>query len=294
MNTQLASLQAQVDNLYASLNALRTSGDTATVPSSERSISVSQPSVGQSISPRNKLPPPPPKHPTYRGPTSSAFSLDVAKNTLHSMGYQGLGDEPVIAQDPAPLGSSPAAQPPPLPSINGTPRRDPLVSLNKDEVTRLCRVYEEEMGIMYPVVDIDEVIAHGATLYQYLDAATRAGFGGPQAPGHEGINDDQSLVLKMVLAAAMLTEGHGQSELGYRLFESVREAADRILHTEAIEVKNLPLLALVVSVEISLIETQKFPQLVFSDLLPRIYFTRNLSLLFSYQRFVSMSSVQTY
>ena len=54
------------------------------------------------------------------------------------------------------------------------------------------------------------------------------------------------LVLKMVLACATVTEGNGQSEIGYRLFESVREAADRVLHSEAIEVKSLPFVVLVV------------------------------------------------
>lgn len=51
----------------------------------------------------------------------------------------------------------------------------------------------------------------------------------------------------MVLAISTVLEGSGQSEIGYRLFESVREAADRILHSESIEIRNLPFLALVVS-----------------------------------------------
>jgi hypothetical protein len=67
----------------------------------------------------------------------------------------------------------------------------------------------------------------------------------------KGINDEQSLVLKMVLACSLITEGGGQSEIGYRLFESVRAAADRALHSEVIEIKRLPLLALVVCKSLS-------------------------------------------
>jgi hypothetical protein len=50
----------------------------------------------------------------------------------------------------------------------------------------------------------------------------------------------------MVLAISTVVEGSGQSEIGYRIFESVREAADRTLHSEVIEIKSLPFLVLVV------------------------------------------------
>lgn len=54
-------------------------------------------------------------------------------------------------------------------------------------------------------------------------------------------------MLKMVLACATIVEGSGRSDIGTRLFESVKEAADRTLHSETIEVKSLPFLTLVVS-----------------------------------------------
>lgn len=246
MNAQLASLQEQVDNLYATLNSLR-NGDSMAFPASERSMSMSQPS-GQPISPMNRHRPLP-KHPTFRGPTSSAFSLDVAKNTLHNMGYQGLGDEGMITQDPTPIGSPPgiqSIQPPPLINANGNPCRDPIWAFSKEEMIRLCRVYEEEMGLMYPVLNIEELIIHGTNLYDFIDAALRNGLASTNGPG-KGINDEGSCVLKLVLACATLVESSGQSEIAYRLFESVREAADRTLHSETIEIKNLPFLVLVVS-----------------------------------------------
>jgi hypothetical protein len=143
------------------------------------------------------------------------------------------------------MNSPPAMQPPTIAILNGRPDRDPIWAISKDEMVRLCRVYEEEMGLMYPVVNIEHVIIHGTNLYEFIDAALRTGLANPNTPG-KGINDEQSLVLKMVLACAAVVEGNGQSEIGYRLFESVREAADRILHSEMIEIKSLPLLALVV------------------------------------------------
>lgn len=82
-------------------------------------------------------------------------------------------------------------------------------------------------------------------MYDFLDAMIRNGLDNKSDIG-KGINDERSLVLKMVLACSLIAEGGGQSEIGYRLFESVRAAADRALHSELIEIKSLPLLALVV------------------------------------------------
>jgi len=247
MNSHIASLQEQVDDLYANLSSLRSSGEAlAFPPQSERSMSMSQTAPRSPLSKYHSTP----RHPSYRGPTSSAFSMDVAKTTLHNMGYQGLGDEVMMTQDATPLPSPPAIQAPSLASINGIPHndptRDPLLSIHKKEMIRLCRVYEEEMGIMYPVVNIEQVIIHGTNVYNFLNAAFRTGLASTTEPGR-GIHDEQSLVLKMVLASAAVVEGDGQSELGNQLFESVKEIADRYLHREAVEIKNLPFLTLVVS-----------------------------------------------
>ncbi|KAK6594126.1 fungal specific transcription factor domain-containing protein, partial [Botrytis cinerea] len=174
MNLQLASLQEQVNNLNSSLNAMRHGGGSGSGdgsisygPSSERSLSISQQSAVQALSPLSFHHKPIPRHPSFRGPTSSAFGLDVAKNTLHNMGYQSLADEGITTQDPTPVPSPPPIRPRALPSINmnGVRAPDPLRSVNREEMTRLCRVYEEEMGLMYPVVDIEELITHGSNIF---------------------------------------------------------------------------------------------------------------------------------
>jgi len=102
----------------------------------ERSISASQQTGGSTS--LHRLP-------RFQGPTSSAFSIDVAKNTLHTMGYPGLiegADDGMSTQNDTPMASPPLrprnAQPP-----AGANSRDPLWSVDKDEAVRLCRVYEE-------------------------------------------------------------------------------------------------------------------------------------------------------
>ncbi|KAI9644547.1 hypothetical protein NHQ30_006568 [Ciborinia camelliae] len=251
MNSQLASLQDQVDNLYANLTAMRAGGGggDGSLPggaSSERSMSISQQSGTRPISPASRYKPVP-RHPSFRGPSSSAFGLDVAKNTLHNMGYQGLADEGVLTQDPTPIPSPPPTRPRALPSIsmNGSRAPDPLRSVNREEMIRLCRVYEEEMGLMYPVLDIEELIRHGITLFDFIDAAVRNGLA--TSNSHQGINDINSCMLKTVMAISMIVEGSGQSDLAFRFFESVREHADNALHDEVVDVNSLPFLVLVVS-----------------------------------------------
>ncbi|ATZ54765.1 hypothetical protein BCIN_11g01030 [Botrytis cinerea B05.10] len=252
MNLQLASLQEQVNNLNSSLNAMRHGGGSGSGdgsisygPSSERSLSISQQSAVQALSPLSFHHKPIPRHPSFRGPTSSAFGLDVAKNTLHNMGYQSLADEGITTQDPTPVPSPPPIRPRALPSINmnGVRAPDPLRSVNREEMTRLCRVYEEEMGLMYPVVDIEELITHGSNIFEFIDAAVRNGLATSNNP--QGINDINSCSLKTIMAISMIVEGSGQSDLAYRLFESVREPADRALHDEFVDVKCLPFLVLV-------------------------------------------------
>ena len=66
--------------------------------------------------------------------------------------------------------------------------------------------------------------------------------------GHlEEIRDLDSCVLKLVLACASITENSGHSDIGNSLFETVRNIADRMLHTQEIDLKTLPFLVLVVS-----------------------------------------------
>jgi len=101
---------------------------------------------------------------------------------------------------------------------------------------------------MYPVLNIESVISHATNLFRFMEAAVRQGLiSADAAPTNQGIKDENTNVLKMVLAIALTVEGSGQSDTGNRLFESVKGAADAILHSESVRIKSLPLLVLVVS-----------------------------------------------
>lgn len=164
----------------------------------------------------------------FRGPTSTAFTLDVANTTISNMGYKNAD----VADDhdhPHPHGDILA---PILPSNN-----DPLLDFDKDEMVRLCRLHEDEIGIMYPVLDIQDVVAHAKNMASFLDSLR-------QQRSSESINDLKTLQLKMVICCALVVEGHGHSEKAQRLYDSMEAVINRKLMADPSDQSNLPLLAL--------------------------------------------------
>ncbi len=93
----------------------------------------------------------------------------------------------------------------------GTLPEAACIDFDRDEIVRLCRAHDEEVGIMYPVVSIQTVITHARLLSAQMEAARR---GGPAPP----INDDKTLILKMVMCCALaVREARPQREGHTRL-----------------------------------------------------------------------------
>lgn len=116
---------------------------------------------------------------------------------------------------------------------------DPLVEFDKDEMVRLCHVYHDEMGIMYPVLDIGTVIGHAMRIAPFLESART------QLRPPALVNDDETLQLKMVMCCALLVEQHGNSDKAVRLYQSVDALVNQKLMADVGDVANLPLLCLV-------------------------------------------------
>ena len=175
---------------------------------------------------------------SFRGATSTAFNLDIANTTISNMGYEAI-NEPTIddantaqqVEDTSPTAIAIAL--PPIPEA----QCDPLLDFNKDEMIRLCRLHEEEVGIMYPVLDIQAVISHAKDLEPLLDTMRRQRSTQP-------INDDETLRLKMVMCCALAVEEHGNSTTAVRLYSSLEDVLNRKLMSDASDVANLPLMAL--------------------------------------------------
>ena len=246
MRDHIAALQEQVNDLYTSLNELRSRSDAIYSAPIDPHFSQDGSSRSMSMSVSRTLPPlispkrPPPKAlPQFHGPTSTVYGLDVAKSSLQTMGItQNTVDEGLMSRESR--GASPV-----MPLL-AHPTKDPLWLVDHAEVVRLLRVYEEEIGIMYPVVDIDKVLKQANSLYKFIGASLRTGFGQPSLPGADTFDDEETTVLKMILAITLTVEGHGRSELGQRFFDAAKPATDLKLVT-ALDVKSVVLTVLTVS-----------------------------------------------
>ncbi len=249
MNANIRDLQAQVDNLYSTINTLQDAQEsmglshhrhgsyqrqTRHAPSSPRTPYQSSVSSSQVRE----------KHPRFQGPTSTAFNFDVANSSLQNMGITDvkIPDEVGITADGSLYSSYPPRRSVPG-SLIAPPSNDPLWKVGKDETNRLCQVYEEEVGIMFPMVDMGKMISKANLLYSF-ESAPQLGFPN-QLSSMESSDTDDANILKMILATSLTLEGSGESELGRRLFESVRDACEMRLW-DPVDIKGLILLVIVV------------------------------------------------
>ena len=248
MREHINTLQDQVNDLWKNLHALRNRPDAF---STANEALFAQDSTGPSISLQTPLilPPlvsskrrtPQKNLPQFHGPTSSAYGIDVAKSSLQNMGITSSAPDDGSTSRERSRAASPQLM------TMAHPTKDPLWLIDHSEVVRLCHVYEEEIGIIYPILDIDKVLKHASGLYKFIQASLRTGFGQPSLPGADGFDDEDTIVLKMVLAITLTVEGNGRSELGLRFFDSAKPAVDLRLVT-ALDVKSIMLVVLTVSI----------------------------------------------
>jgi hypothetical protein len=252
MNQQIATLQEQVNSLFTTLDELRSSKPPLETLGFDAFSGDASPSLTLSSGPplHHLATGTVKKHPRFQGPTSSAFSFDVAKSSLQSIGIAAA--EESVPDDLTTAHPSPVETPrhlAPLCMTTVHPSKDPIWSIKRHEAIRLCRVYEEEMGLMYPIFEIDTVISQTNQLYTFLEAATRSGSMRQGSPA-DCLQDDNTTHLKLILAITLMVEGNGQSELGQHLFSSVKP----IVHMkmwEPVDIKIIQLFSLVVSIPFS-------------------------------------------
>ncbi|KZL71454.1 fungal specific transcription factor [Colletotrichum tofieldiae] len=156
---------------------------------------------------------------------SYTFNISLARTHLHA---QGIG---ITDADPSGMPGSVNPTRPPSPSVQtvfgsniGT--IDPLWLVNEEEAVRLCNVYEEEIGIQYPFLDIQRLIAQVRNLYRAMSSGSRLGFAFTAIPGPTIIEAQDLILIKMVLSAALTVEAGGSSQLGKSLFLDVRKSSN--------------------------------------------------------------------
>ncbi|WPG99496.1 Hypothetical protein R9X50_00231100 [Acrodontium crateriforme] len=280
MTAVVASLQDQVNSLYNDLNSLRAQINHGPTPPLQQQQQLIQPppppqphqhtpidpslqsysAHRPSFSGQHGSPPAPVssmspnsarmRRQSFRGPTSAEFNFGVAKSSLQTMGITGQNDN---VDDGSGFGGIGTAEGSPVGSPNARDRaqllqsyhsdKDPIWQISQEEALRLCQIYEDEMGLMYPLLDIGNVTAYATNLYRFMEAAHRAGLMQKGFPGADSIDDEDTNILKMVLATALTVEASGNSELGQRIFDFVQPAVDNLLLGN-VGIKGIRLLAM--------------------------------------------------
>lgn len=251
MTAHITHLQEQVEQLFSNMENLRSQVDTQSMgsmgtpftgPEYHRTMSMSQSHVLPQSPNRQR----PKQFRKYHGPTSSAFNLGVAKSSLQTMGITAPGEEDTGAtQDVTPAGSPPPMLPkPPLHAD-----KDPIWSLSKQDAMRLIHVWHEEMGLMYPFMDIEKVIRYADGLFSFLEAAARTGLMQGALPGADQINDDRAITLKLILAVALVVEGTGKDPLGEKLFENALPFVHKAF-SGAVDLQTISMVALTVGASV--------------------------------------------
>jgi hypothetical protein len=226
MRDHINVLQEQVNELYGAINDLRNRQETCDAPpdightqSHGRSMSMSASrTLPPLVSPSRAQPKP---YQQFHGPTSSMYGIELGKSTLQTMGIlQSTLDNDGMSRERSPMPSPMSAL------ISPHPSKDPLWAIDHSEAVRMCRVYEEEIGIMYPILDIEETIRHINMLYTFIGSAIKTGFMQMSLPGTDAIDDENTTIVKMVLAITFMQEGNGKSDMGQRLYDSAKQTVN--------------------------------------------------------------------
>lgn len=219
------NLQKQVNELAATISAPSRATAATGVEEAEttQSLATSQNILGSQVS-RTGVSPKwsfsPSQGTAFQGPITSAFSFNVAKSNLKSRGIIEANDGN-LTQGPSPAAS-------PFPSAEDSTHgwqdqdADPLSAISKDEACRLCHVYDDEMGIMYPVLSLKQALQLVDTVYDGRTSSS-AEEAMRSKLNADRLRDNDEAILKMALACGLTAEAGGRSDLGLALFNSVSD-----------------------------------------------------------------------
>jgi hypothetical protein len=176
-----------------------------------------------------------PGSPDYVGPTSAEFGImQGQKSTGESDGYGDGESETESTTAPSPVAVSDVE----------AMSNDPLGCFGKEEALRLVDVYENNVGLMYPCIDLDSVRSY---VDDYYKDGSRAGPTPPGMSDQDWFFARDAEVLKIILATALLAESHGRSERAALLADSVEDRFAARVKIPEVDMKELLILTLLVS-----------------------------------------------
>ncbi|TQV90258.1 fungal specific transcription factor [Cordyceps javanica] len=174
---------------------------------SHSSISGRQPNIGQARAPG-----------AFRGSASTSHMIGIAQNNIE-ITHPDLQDSTSRTESSQPV-------------IAGV---DPILEYSRDEMVRLCQVHDDEVGIMYRVVDMGSVTEHARSIAAQFDSLR-------QQPSAQLLTDDRTLELKIVMCYALAVEEGGPSARAQKLFDSIEPVLNRKLLAEEVCISSMPFL----------------------------------------------------
>ena len=224
MNGQMQFLHHQVERLFKALNDHNIQVEPDAYPFPDGAGYTMQQGIQQqdifgAISPsqgRARLV-------NYQGPAGSDIAFDLPING------SAEGEIPIdkALEYTEPRGAEGAHGPAPTANMSVQIREDPIWSIDAPEAKRLIDIYEEEIGKIYPILDLQEVHQRSDFLFKFLSASKKSGLKSHFDDYPNVARDVNANITKMVLANALATKQGDQGDLGKKLFHSVVEASEK-------------------------------------------------------------------
>lgn len=181
-----------------------------------------------------------------RGPTSSGFAFEVARQRLQTLGLDSVETEPLSRRDELSFASVSAFRILDLGNIRSLLEKDPLWHMSQEEVFGLIASWSNTIGRLFPVVNTETLQARWISLDKLMTRARTSVAKQDCLSVVDALFDGETHLLKLVLANSLTAGSGGVNETAKRLFESTGSAAQAAF-TETPSLGNINMLVLVVS-----------------------------------------------
>ncbi|KAL4773227.1 hypothetical protein BDW60DRAFT_206519 [Aspergillus nidulans var. acristatus] len=223
VDQQIEALRREMRAMSARMRELESASAT---PSASHNASVSSSSVSAGLQRIMNRP----GSPDYVGPTSAEFGIIPRQRPI------AVADESDVEESDSTSAPSSAVM-----SDVEAMSNDPLGCLGKEEALRLVTVYENNVGVMYPCIDLDSVRSY---VHDYYKDGKGPGPTPPVITDQDWFFARDVEVLKILLATALLAESHGRSERAALLADSVEDRFATRLKIPEVDMKELLILTL--------------------------------------------------
>ncbi|GKU04514.1 transcription factor [Fusarium langsethiae] len=220
LNQQVAAIQNQVSALTSALHDMSQRLPQLTDPPTTTSVSQGNGSTYRQElrNVRNE-----PRQPQFVGPMRSAYSFQIAENSLSGMGIERRPDTAMS------LSASSSSSAPDVESERGSlPLKDVdvLPSLGAVEIQRLLELYREEVVTVYPFIEIDELSRNVRSVLE--------------SPEENTLKEIQAI--KLAVGTALAIEAQGQNNLSKRLIDDVEPVICSVSGEAFIDIQELQLM----------------------------------------------------